>query len=248
MYGYAGHAAVATDVKPFKSPPPTTTAAGPATQAAAVSQASASKALASTPNALQALASPAATTAPAASATTTTPPVSLAGLDTIAKSPTLSAANSTYSNFIHTANFGARGICSIWRGLSGGLGAAKQLGSGAAKAAAGAAKAAAGAGHAAASLGAVSPVAGSIGHAGSVGALSVPPSWAPAAPAAKLTGFVSGGTWEPVGGSGLPGEASAAPGMPGMPATGLAGRAAGFGAQPRYGLKPVVMPRIPGLG
>ncbi|MGH3969255.1 MAG: PPE family protein, SVP subgroup, partial [Mycobacterium sp.] len=168
--------------------------------------------------------------------------------------------------FIHSANFGARGICAVWRGLSGSVGAAKFMGEGAAKAAGGAAKAAEGAAGAAGGLGGLGgagglgAVAGGMGHSGAIGGLSVPPSWAPPAPPASAFGPVSGGSWEALGGSGMLGEAPlgappGAPGMPGMPAggspaalTGMAGRGAGVGLPPRYGVKPVVMPRIPFLG
>lgn len=261
MHTYAAHSAMAAKLEPFSPPPQTTTPAGGVAQAAAVSHAAATKTLASTPKALQMLASPSPTptgTTPATSSGSTSP---LSSLDSIFKSPTLSAANSTYSNFIHSANFGARGICAVWRGLSGGMGAAKMAGAGAAKAASGAAKAAEGAANAAGGLsglggmgGGLGGVTGGIGSAGSIGGLSVPPSWAPAAPAATAFGPVSGGTWEASGPSGMLGEAplGAPPGVPGMPGVagpagmgGIAARATGFSGPPRYGVKPVVMPRLP---
>ncbi len=251
MYGYAGHAAAATQIKPFTQPPQTTNPTGAATQAATVSHATASKSLTSTGNALQALTTPAAaTTGTTPAATTPTSTSTLSSLCSLFKSPALSAANSTYSNFIHSANFGARGICAVWRGLSGGMGATKMAGT-AAKAAAGAAQAAGGAAKAAVGLGAVGSlggIAGHVGKAGLIGAMSVPPGWAPPAPAAVTTGFVSGGTWEPLGGmAGTVHEAAAqgVPGMPGVPAaTGGMGRGAAFSA-PRYGARVTVMPRPP---
>ncbi|MGH3959976.1 PPE family protein [Mycobacterium sp.] len=270
MHTYAAHSAVAAKLEPFAPPPQTTNTAGGAAQAAAVSHATATKTLASTPKVLQMLSSPSATptgtTPPTPAATTPTSTSPLSGLDSIAKSPTLSAANSTYSNFIHSANFGARGICAVWRGLSGSVGAAKFMGEGAAKAAGGAAKAAEGAANAAGGLGGLGgagglgSVAGGMGRAGSLGALSVPPSWAPPAPPASAFGPVSGGSWEALGGAGMLGEAPlgappGVPGMPGMPAAGgmagmggLAGKGGPLGLPPRYGFKPVVMPRIPFMG
>jgi len=239
MYGYAGHAAAATNIKHFTPPPTTTNSAGTATQAAAVSHAGASKTLASTSKALQALTTPT-TTAPSSTAATT--PTSALGSSPLK----LSDYNSTYSNFIHSANFGARGICAVWRGLSGGMGAAKMAGSAASaasKAAGGAASAAGGAARAAVGLGSVSGVAGHIGKAGLVGAMSVPPSWAPPTPAVTTTGFVSGGTWEAVGAA-PHAAATAAPGMPGVPGALGTGRTAGFAA-PRYGARITVMPRPP---
>lgn len=245
MYGYAGHAAAASQMKSFTAPPQTTNSTGAATQAAAVSHAGASKTLASTSKALQALTTPATTTAPSSPAGSTTP------ASPLGSSPLkLSDYNSTYSNFIHSANFGARGICAVWRGLSGGMGAAKMAGSAASaasKAAGGAANAAGGAAKAAVGLGSAGGVAGQVGKAGLVGAMSVPPSWAPPAPAAVTTGFVSGGTWEPVGGAlgaAPQGAVAAAPGMPGMPGAVGTGRAVGF-ATPRYGARITVMPRPP---
>jgi PPE-repeat protein len=235
MYGYAGHAAVATKIKHFAPPPETTNSSGAATQAAAVSHAGASKTLASTSRALQGLTTP---------GTTGTTPDATTPASALSSSPLkLSDANSTYSNFIHSANFGARGICAIWRGLSGGMGAAKMAGSAASKAVSGAANAAGGAARAAVGLGSVSGVAGHIGKAGLVGAMSVPPSWAPPAPAATTTGFVSGGTWEAVGAA-PQAAATAAPGMPGVPGALGTGRNAGFSA-PRYGARITVMPRPP---
>ncbi len=241
MYGYAGHAAVATKIKHFKAPPQTTNSSGAATQAAAVSHAGASKTLTSASHQLNNLMTQGVTNS--GTGGTGTP----SGSGTTPVSPLkLSDANSTYSNFVHSANFGARGICAVWRGLSGGMGAAKMsqsAASAAAKAATGAANAAGGAARAAVGLGSVSGVAGHIGKAGLVGAMSVPPSWAPPVPAATTTGFVSGGTWEAVGAA-PQAAATAAPGMPGVPGALGTGRTAGFAA-PRYGARITVMPRPP---
>lgn len=258
MYGYAGHSAVATQMEPFAPPPHTTNPAGSATQGAAVAHATgsaaASKTLTSTPQALQMLAAPASSTASQGAG-------SSSGLSSIFDNAGLKGANSTYSNFIHSANFGARGICSVWRGLSGGLGAAKMMGDGA-KAAGGAAQAAQGAANAAGGVGGVvggggGGLSAALGQANSVGGkLSVPPVWAPPAPAAEALGPVSGGSWQKVGPAGLLGEAplasSGVPGMPGVagPAglSGMGARAGAGGSPPQYGIKPIVMPRIPFFG
>jgi hypothetical protein len=83
------------------------------------------------------------------------------------------------------------------------------------------------------------PMAAGVGQASMVGKLSVPPSWA--------------GTVTPVAGaSAAPlqtaGWTAAAPQagvgtiVPGMPGMGAARNSAGFGA-PRYGVKPIVMPK-----
>jgi hypothetical protein len=79
-----------------------------------------------------------------------------------------------------------------------------------------------------------------LGEASSVGGLSVPAGWSSAAPAtlASSTAPLEGSGWtaaseaEPV---------AAMPGMPGM--AGAAKGAAAYGAGPRYGFKPIVMPK-----
>jgi PPE-repeat protein len=81
--------------------------------------------------------------------------------------------------------------------------------------------------------------AGALGEASAVGGLSVPASWSSAAPAtlASSTAPLEGSGWtaaaeEPV---------AAMPGMPGM--AGAAKGAGAYGAGPRYGFKPTVMPK-----
>jgi PPE-repeat protein len=79
-----------------------------------------------------------------------------------------------------------------------------------------------------------------MAEASAVGGLSVPASWSSAAPAtlASSTAPLEGSGWtaaaeaEPV---------AAMPGMPGM--AGAAKGAAAYGAGPRYGFKPIVMPK-----
>jgi PPE-repeat protein len=79
----------------------------------------------------------------------------------------------------------------------------------------------------------------SVGEASAVGGLSVPASWSAAAPAslASSTAPLAGSGWtaateQPV---------AAMPGMPGMAAA--AKGAGAYGAAPRYGVKPIVMPK-----
>jgi hypothetical protein len=82
-----------------------------------------------------------------------------------------------------------------------------------------------------------------VGHASSIGALSVPQTWAAAMPAAApppaaSTALIS--SWTAAAPTAEPGGM---PGMPGMPLAGAgAGRGFGFAA-PRYGFKPTVMGR-----
>jgi PPE-repeat protein len=79
----------------------------------------------------------------------------------------------------------------------------------------------------------------SLGEASTVGGLSVPASWSAATPAglASSTAPLAGSGWtaateEPVAA------------MPGMPGAAAAAKGAGaYGAGPRYGVKPIVMPK-----
>lgn len=80
------------------------------------------------------------------------------------------------------------------------------------------------------------PMAG-LGQATTVGRLSVPPSWA-AAP-----GATPAATVQTVGWTAAAPQAGTGTVVPGMPGVGTAARnSAGFGA-PRYGVKPIVMPK-----
>lgn len=84
------------------------------------------------------------------------------------------------------------------------------------------------------------PIAAGIGGATTIGALSVPPSWAGAA---TLVSSTSAGALQGAGWTATPQSSSAGtliPGMPGLAST--ARNSAGFGA-PRYGIKPIVMPK-----
>jgi PPE-repeat protein len=92
-------------------------------------------------------------------------------------------------------------------------------------------------------VGSVAPMgaaaSASVGEASAVGGLSVPASWSAATPAsmASSTAPLAGSGWtaateEPV---------AAMPGMPGMAAA--AKGAGAYGAGPRYGVKPIVMPK-----
>jgi PPE-repeat protein len=95
-----------------------------------------------------------------------------------------------------------------------------------------------------------SAVSAGVGRATLVGAMSVPQSWAAAAPpgtSAPLMASSSGG-WAIAPGAGT--EAAGVPGMPGMPAMpvgGSGGRGFGFAA-PRYGFRPTVVAHPPAAG
>lgn len=80
-----------------------------------------------------------------------------------------------------------------------------------------------------------------LGEASAVGGLSVPAGWNAAAPATSLASSTA-----PLEGSGWTAAAEAEPvaAMPGMPGMAAAGKGAGaYGAGPRYGFKPIVMPK-----
>lgn len=79
-----------------------------------------------------------------------------------------------------------------------------------------------------------------LGEASAVGGLSVPAGWNAAAPASLASSTA------PLAGSGWTAAAEAEPvaAMPGMPGMAAAAKGAGaYGAGPRYGFKPIVMPK-----
>ncbi|MEB3980376.1 PE domain-containing protein [Mycobacterium sp. 663a-19] len=88
-----------------------------------------------------------------------------------------------------------------------------------------------------AGIGAMPMVAG-VGQASMVGKLSVPPSWAGTVTSGTGTAPLQTVGWTSTAPQGGPGTV-----IPGMPGVGAAARSsAGFGA-PRYGVKPIVMPK-----
>jgi len=82
-----------------------------------------------------------------------------------------------------------------------------------------------------------------VGGAGTVGGLSVPASWSTAAPAslASSTAPLEGSGWTVASEAAETAPVTAMPGMPGMAAA--AKGAGAYGAGPRYGVKPIVMPK-----
>jgi hypothetical protein len=81
--------------------------------------------------------------------------------------------------------------------------------------------------------------AGALGEASAVGGLSVPASWSSATPAtlASSTAPLEGSGWAV--GQEAAGTGTVVPGMPGMVGAAKGGAFAG----PRYGVKPIVMPK-----
>jgi PPE-repeat protein len=84
--------------------------------------------------------------------------------------------------------------------------------------------------------------AAAMGEASSVGGLSVPAGWSAAAPATltSSTAPLSGSGW-----TAATEEAAPVAAMPGMPGAAAAAKGAGaYGVGPRYGFKPIVMPKV----
>ena len=82
-----------------------------------------------------------------------------------------------------------------------------------------------------------------VGEATTVGRLSVPASWSTAAPAtaAASAAPLEGSGWTVAAEAAEGAPVTAMPGMPGMAA--MAKGAGAYGAGPRYGIKPIVMPK-----
>ncbi len=277
MYGYAGSSAAAATVTPFSSPPQTTNAGGAASQAGAVAQATGtsssagvqstlSQVVSSLPNALQSMAAPVAGTNPFAPGSNTAT-TGISGLLNLLSGQSGSAfgsfLNSTMANgFLSgnwvnpasimpavTSSFGDIGFLAVAGQSIGGMNPALFTGAAAAPSAMSTV------GHVGSAMGALgspglggSAVSAGMGRATLVGTMSVPHSWAPAAPAASPTATASPaeGWYMPPGVE----EASATPGMPGMPGMPMAGGTArGWGfAAPRYGFKPTVVAHPPAAG
>jgi PPE-repeat protein len=251
MYGYAGASSTAAQVTPFSTPPQTTNPGGLGTQVAAAAQSagtsggtdaetilsSGPQLISGLPQALQSLSSPQSLTAVASTATDTTsssssstmsllnelstpmkfasmPMSMLSKLFTAGSTATAAKAATTAANELGAAQAAGTGS---------GTGALMLTGIG--------------------GLGAGAPaVAAGMGHATSVGALSVPTAWTGAAPAAtSAAAFPSGGAVPAVaagGHSGMP---------PMMPITTAGGRQASP-APTRFELRSTVVPFSPAGG
>ncbi|MDD4867598.1 MAG: PPE family protein [Mycobacterium sp.] len=240
MYGYAGSSASAGRLSPLTSPAPATNPGGLGAQAAAVSHAAASTptsalhgVVSGVPNAVQSLAAPTSAAADPPSLATLEQLVTGGVLNDVLDNNLVESTgegifdavawnvfNGIVSGVLYGHTLGTTGLAA---GLAGGLG------TGSAGALVGAAGPAGSAGVAA------TPVLAGIGTATSVGGLSVPATWSAAMPetgAATLTGA----EWA------VPAEEHSQTHLAtGMPAIASAGRG-GYGAGPRYGIKPRVMP------
>jgi PPE-repeat protein len=278
MYGYAGSSAAASTVTPFGSPPETTNAAGAASQAGTVAQATGtsssagvqstlSQVVSSLPNALQGMAAPMSTApvnpfAPGSNTATTGIAGFLNFLSGQSGSAVGSLLNSAMGNGFLSGNwvnpasvspavtsaFADIGFLAVAGQGIGGLNPAMLTGATASSAM----SAASHAGSVVGSLGSSgiggSAVSAGMGRATLVGAMSVPHSWAAATP----------GTGSPVGAAsaGLAYAPSAGvqeagmAGVPGMPGMPMAGSGGrSFGfAAPRYGFRPTVVAHPPAAG
>nr|AJK76516.1 hypothetical protein RC58_16990 [Mycobacterium avium subsp. paratuberculosis] len=255
MYGYALASAAASTLPPFEPAKPATDPAGLA-QAAGTGAGDSAQGLGAAPQPMSTLAAGTNNPPPA------NPGFSLGGislnpegdglviggplgdlLEGLTGSQTLDAST-PFDAFIRlisptrlfTTSF--KDIQGIAQGM---MPAAKSAGEGVAKAAEAVLPAAVpGAG-----LGSLGSIGGSVGKAASIGGLSVPASWASAAPtppsvAVALNGATTTGAAEHA--------ASAVGGVPMMPA-GAAGRGAGAHfVVPRYGFKPTVIAQPPAGG
>jgi PPE-repeat protein len=243
MYGYAGASAAATTVTPFSSPPQTTNPAGTGTQAAAVTQAAASPAgatpnlLSQVPTTLQSLASGG------------IPDTATAAIMSVLNSPgsqalgKLGGSVGTLGIWVYSPEFLASGFTNMLQPLMAGMPAAPP-------AAAELAAPAAGLGGLAGGVtGSYGPggggVSAGLGRAATVGALSVPQSWATASPAIRLaaTALPAAGLdgWPQAGAAGLGGWPG---GMPMVGGVVNASRHGAAGARPESRLK--VIPQLGG--
>lgn len=191
MYGYAAASASATRLTPFTPPPDTTRPDGAITQAATVAQAvgrsagantqtSLSQLVSAVPNTLQSFASPLAPAAdPAASPLTSflnfiTGPTSPISYFPVAGVPYLLAFQNVLLPMV-----GQNLATALGSPVSTGSLLAGELGAGT---------------HALGATGVGSAVSAGMGNAGLVGKLSVPQSWATAAPAIRPAAFVLPGS------------------------------------------------------
>ncbi|HET7075649.1 MAG TPA: PPE domain-containing protein [Mycobacterium sp.] len=189
MYGYAGSAALATQLTPFTEPPQTTNTAGAAGQAAAIAHAVGTSAgtnaqsaltqlISAVPQILQSVANP-----PSSITTIAGAAESIGGLITGpaqgAPVVTVTSALGAYSSYLGgildaagPAGASSPGLGALAAGLESGMPAPGSASFGAAG----------------------SATSAGMGSAGAVGALSVPPSWAAATTMVRLAATVLHGT------------------------------------------------------
>ncbi|MBS4727704.1 PPE family protein [Mycobacterium sp. SM1] len=274
MYAYQGAALAATSALPTFSPAPqTTTGAALAAPAAAAGQAAGAsgiQTLSAAPATLGAMSTPLATTASAAPLAATTASAAATSAATTASTAASTASKTAASSSLLGSLFGSNSLmnqlgfsspAAMGSTLIGDehnvindLGWELSQGESLFKPAASAAKAAAalpsivnnmppitGLGGVAGGL----PVAAGLGRAGSIGALSVPRSWAAAIPAevrpaTALPEALPSGVPQAAGGP--------ADMLGGVPLVGGLGRGVAGGPAPRYGFQLSVVPHPPAAG
>jgi len=189
MYGYAGSAALATQLTPFTEPPQTTNPAGAAGQTAAVAHALGASAGTNAQSALTQLIS----AVPQILQRAANPPSSITTIAGAAESiggfivgpaqgapvVTVTSSLGAYASYLGgildaagPAGGSSPGLGALAAGLESGMPALSSAGFGAAG----------------------SAMSAGMGSAGAVGALSVPPSWAAATPMVRLAATVLHGT------------------------------------------------------
>jgi PPE-repeat protein len=253
MYGYAGSSAAAAEMTPFSSPPQTTTPSAAASQGSAVAQATAgsasagaqsalSQVVSTTPAALQSLASPVQSTTVSSILPDISSALGLQPGDITNLLSNLASSSITPMSVAGITQAGAD--ISVIHALS-----TTAVPSAEGAAAGGIANMGAVAPAGAASLGSApalagAPVSASVGRATLVGTMSVPNSWAAAAPATGPAAATSPteGWYNPPGIEEVS-ASSGTPGMPGMPMVGGANKNGWGFAAPRYGFKPTVVAR-----
>ncbi|OSC40509.1 PPE family protein [Mycobacterium decipiens] len=242
MYGYAASSAAAGTLSPLTTPAQTTNPGGLALQAAAVGQAATAgtaqqvgleSLITSLPNAIMGLASPVTSLADAT------------GLTGVVKSIDEFLAIPFVGNIVNSSiNTAAWFVMAaiptaIFLGNTVGAAAPAAVVEGAAEGALGAAGAAAAAGAGLADAVAPAGLGASLGEAALVGSLSVPASWSSATPAVTVGATAAEGSGWTVAAE----EAGPVTGVAGMPGMAAAAKGAGAYAGPRYGFKPIVMPK-----
>ncbi|QUR68669.1 PPE family protein [Mycobacterium spongiae] len=242
MYGYAASSAVAGVLNPLTPPAPSTNPAGAAVQAAAVGQAAAAATtqavgleglIGNLSGAVMSLASPITSVAEATGLTGI-----IADIEELLGVPFI--ANIINSGINTAAWYVMAAIpTAIFLGNTVGVAAPVEAAEAAVGGAAGVAAAAGAAGAGLADSVAPAGIGAALGEASLVGKLAVPASWASAAPEATAGATAAAGSgWT------VAEEAAPATGVAAMPAgMGAAAKGAGVGAGPRYGFKPIVMPK-----
>jgi PPE-repeat protein len=248
MYSYAGQSSSATKVTQFQKAPEVTNQSGQATQAAAVTNATANSTATNTSKTLQSLAQPATSStvkaAATPAATTSTDPLSelwflLTGQTSLPTS--LGTLVNGYSPFAGLF-YNTEGLPYFSVGMGNfGVQMAKSAGMLGGAAAPAVAKAATGGlgGLGAALGGGGGQVAAGLGSGAHVAGLSVPQAW-PGAVAPSVAKPISA---VPVSEVITAPESGAGNLVGGVPAAGMGGPVRGAGAGPRYGFKPTVMAR-----